>query len=419
MAEDPIPSSEPEITPPQPTAAQRPSRPDPGVIDGQATEIRDEASTAAAAPEDASEAAAAPPPESPRLPSYAAPAAAGFGGAILGAALALITAWAIEPHAAAVNDLRARLATLEQSTASQAAASTALEKRVSGLATGGADKAAFDALDRRIGAVEAAAGDAKTALDQARAARADAAKALAAAEGATSADANSPDAGELAPRLAKLESDLAAADARLDRLAGLDDQLAKLEGASAAPKTQARAAPEAGPSGDGAAVAVLASSLEQRFAAGAPYAPEFAALSRLGVAGETLAPLKPFADSGAPTLAALNAGWAKVEPAVVAATTPSDRSAWDRLLDHLRGLVRVRPIGAAAGAADAPPVAQVGAALQRGDSGAALDAFAKLPEAARAAAQPWADAAKSRQAAAAAAEALRADAIGRLATTKD
>ena len=67
----------------------------------------------------------------------------------------------------------------------------------------------------------------------------------------------------------------------------------------------------------------------------------------------------------------------------------------------------------------APPVAQVGAALQRGDPGAALDAFAKLPEAARAAGLSWADAAKARQAAAAAAAALRADALGRLATAKD
>ena len=193
MAEDPIPSSEPEITLPQPAAAPRPARPAPDVIDGEATEIRDEATGASAAPAaEASDARAAPPREPPPLPSYALPAAAGFGGAILGAALALITAWAIEPHAAAVNDMRGRLATLEKSTASETAAATALEKRIAALETGDVNKGAVEALDRRVGTVEAAAGDVKTALDQARAARADAAKALAAAQAVTTAAATDP-----------------------------------------------------------------------------------------------------------------------------------------------------------------------------------------------------------------------------------
>ena len=152
-----------------------------------------------------------------------------------------------------------------------------------------------------------------------------------------------------------------------------------------------------GASESAASVAVLALSLEQRFAAGAPFAAELAALSQLGVGADALAPLKPFAESGAPSLSALAASWAKVEPAVAAAAPPPERSGWDRLLDHMRALVRVRRVGEAAGSDESdPPVARIGAALERGDLAAALAAFGQLPEASRAAGAAWADAAKAR-----------------------
>ena len=175
-----------------------------------------------------------------------------------------------------------------------------------------------------------------------------------------------------------------------------------------------------GGSESAASVAVLALSLEQRLAAGAPFAAELAALSQLGVGADALAPLKPFAESGAPSLSALAASWAKVEPAVAAAAPPPERSGWDRLLDHIRALVRVRRVGEAAGSDESePPVARIGAALERGDLAAALEAYGRLPEASRAAGAAWADAAKAREAAAKAATALRADAIGGLAAAKD
>ena len=99
MAEDPIPSAEPEISAPPPTALPSPARPDPGMIDGEATEIRDEAAATVEAPS-----ADAPPPAPNRAAPYAIPAAAGLGGAILGAALALLAAWLIDPRAGALDD---------------------------------------------------------------------------------------------------------------------------------------------------------------------------------------------------------------------------------------------------------------------------------------------------------------------------
>ena len=411
MSEEPIPSSEPEISPPPLAGAPpRPPRPDPEVIDGEATEIADRPASAANAPEAAGQ--ADPSPAKPARPGYVLPAAAGFGGAILGGALALVAVWLIEPRAGATDQAPARLAALESSTQRQSAAVAELDKRAAALEAGEVNWNTLDALGRRVAALEASAADAKTALDEARAARADAAKALAATPAPPSPGAAS---SEDEARLAKLETELASAEAKLD------DRLGKLEGASAAPKSDARVAPSpGGASGGPVAVAVLAQSLDRRFAAGAPYAPELAGLARLGVADAALAPLKPFADSGAPNVAALAAAWDKIEPAVAAAAPVADRSGWDRLIDHMRGLVRVHRVGeAAVGDDTAPPVAQVGAALSRGDVTAALAAFERLPEASRAAGRSWFDGAKARDAAAKAAAALSAEAIGRLAAAKD
>ena len=416
MAEDPIPSAEPEISAPPPTAPPSPARPDPGVIDGEATEIRDE-TTAAAEP---SPSDAPPPTERNRAAPYAIPAAAGLGGAILGAALALLAAWLIDPRAGALDETRARLAAVEKSIDAQSAATAALDQRMATVEAGAVKASALDALGRRLSALEAAGGDAKAALDEARAARADAAKALAAAP-AASLSTNAAEPSALEPRLAKLEADVAAADARLNQLGGLDQRLSTLEGSTgAAPKSDARVALAKGASESAAAIALLALSLEQRFAAGAPFAAELAGLSQLGVGADALAPLKPFAESGAPSLPALAASWAKVEPAVAAAAPPPERSGWDRLLDHMRALVRVRRVGEAGEIDESgPPAARIGAALERGDVAAALEAYGRLPEASRAAGAAWADATKARAAAEKAATALRAEAIGGIAAAKD
>jgi len=406
MAEDPIPSAEPEISAPPTAAPPNPARPDPGVIDGEATEIRDEA----AAPPGAQSLDAPPPDEPNRRDAYVLPAAAGLVGAILGAALALLAAWLVDPRAGALDATRVRLAALQAAVDSQSSATAALDKRLGASETGGVQKDALAALGRRVDALEAAGGAVKTALDETRA---DAAKALAAAQAAPPATNSAAPAepAALDPRFARLESDLAAAQSRLDRL----------EGASgAASKSDARVPIAKGGSEDAASVVALALSLDQRFAAGAPYAAELAGLARLDVSADALAPLKPFAETGAPSLATLAARWASVEPAVAAAAPPPARSGWDRLFDHMRALVRVRRVGEAAENDPAePPAARVGAALQRGDLAAALEAYGQLPDAARAAGAAWAEAAKARATAAAAAAALRAEAIGRLAAAKD
>jgi hypothetical protein len=218
-----------------------------------------------------------------------------------------------------------------------------------------------------------------------------------------------------------LESELAGLKSGAADLNALDDRLVKIETAFAAPKSEARVAASEGVANrGGAAEAILAISLNARLNAGAPFAEELAALARLKADETKLSALRPFADAGAPTPAALAAGFAKVAPSVIAAATPaSGGGVMDRLLDHMRKLVRVRKLGEVAGDDVEALASRVSGALARGDLSAALDVYRRLPDAARQASADWGKAAEVRQAATVAAEALRADAVGRLAAVKN
>ncbi len=229
------------------------------------------------------------------------------------------------------------------------------------------------------------------------------------------------DASALEARIGALEGELAGLKAGAVDLAALKDRVAKIEGALAAPKSETRvAAAEVAPDRGAAAEAILAISLNERLNAGAPFAEELAALARLGADAGKLSALKSFADAGAPTIAALSASFAKIAPSVIAAATPpSSGGVIDRLLDHMRKLVRVRNVGEVARDDVEALAPNISAALARGDLFAALEAYHRLPEAARQASRDWAQAAEARRAAGVAAQGLRADAVGRLAAAKD
>ena len=137
--------------------------------------------------------------------------------------------------------------------------------------------------------------------------------------------------------------------------------------------------------------------LEERLAAGAPLGPELAALERLGVDPAGLIALKAVVN-GAPTGAALAASFAAVAPKILAATSHGEQgSVADRFLAHIRGLVQVHDLTETAGDDPSALVSQIEAACKRGDAGAALSVFAKLPKAAREAAGDWAAQANARQ----------------------
>ena len=136
----------------------------------------------------------------------------------------------------------------------------------------------------------------------------------------------------------------------------------------------------------------------------------------MGVDAAALAPLQAVVN-GAPTNSALAASFDAVAPHVLAATSQPDAgSVTDRFLAHLHNLVKVRELNETAGDDPQALVSQIEAASRRGDIGAAVAAFDKLPEAARKAAGDWPTLARARQAAEAALQSIREAAVGRLAS---
>ena len=120
--------------------------------------------------------------------------------------------------------------------------------------------------------------------------------------------------------------------------------------------------------------------------------------------------------NGAPANSALAASFSAVAPHVLAATSPPETgSVSDRFLAHLHNLVKVRELNETAGDDPQALVSQIEAASRRGDIGAALASFDKLPEAARKAAGDWPTLARARAAAEAALQSIREAAVGQLA----
>jgi hypothetical protein len=220
---------------------------------------------------------------------------------------------------------------------------------------------------------------------------------------------------ELSARVAKLETDAQKASGAGPDSTALSARIDKVEAALAAPKSETRAAAEKPAAADSAtAIAVISEGAEERLRAGVALGPELEALARLGVDAASLAPLQAVVN-GAPTNGALAASFSAVAPHVLAATSKAETgSVTDRFLAHLHNLVKVRELNETAGDDPRALVSQVEAASRRGDIGAALASFDKLPEAARQAAGDWPTLARARQAADMALQSIREAAIGRL-----
>jgi hypothetical protein len=282
--------------------------------------------------------------------------------------------------------LTSRVAALEQkpAPAPNSGATAQLEQRVA-------------ALDARVAAAETAA---KAAADSAGEARK-------AAEAATS----TPGAGTApAP-----QADLAPLTARVE---ALTKRVAPLETALAETKTQIRATEDrdAAAAQQGAqapALAVAAESLLRAVEQGGPFAAQLAVVEKLGVDPARLAALRPLAETGVPGPARLRASLA---PAAAAAA-PADAAAPDSgILDHIKAsaarLVQIRKVGEPDGGGDT--VAKIFAAVDRGDVAGALALWDTLPPGPKGKSQAFADAAKARLAALAAAHAIEAESVAAL-----
>jgi hypothetical protein len=161
--------------------------------------------------------------------------------------------------------------------------------------------------------------------------------------------------------------------------------------------------------------AVAADALAAAVDAGRPFASELAALQGLGADTEAIAALKPHAETGLPTLAAIRSEF-ETEVARLDLTRPvaEGTGTVDRLLESARGLVEVRPAHPTEGADPAAVVTRVRGALAAGNLKTALVEWKALPEDIRAETADWAKTAEARVAADDLVARLRADALSRL-----
>jgi hypothetical protein len=275
----------------------------------------------------------------------------------------------------ALGDLTQRLGRIEQALTDRLAA---VDRELKPLADRLAD------LNRRNDEIVAATQVARERADAAAKSLADVAQQLATlnAERARAPQVERADLDALAGRLASLESGTKA----------IGEQLSRIANAAVAGNTRQ---------------AVLAIALNTAVERGAPYARELAAIDPAVAGAATLEALKPFAESGVPSPPALARELAALLPAArQAASGPPPSGFLDRLQANAERLVRIRPVGPAAGDDPGAVLARVDAKAAEGDIAGALDEASKLTATVRAPLAPWIRRAEERNAALAAASAL-------------
>ncbi|HXW23176.1 MAG TPA: hypothetical protein VEK73_00395, partial [Xanthobacteraceae bacterium] len=403
-------------------------RREPPVIEGTATEVASEPMTPpapepAVEPEPASTAApdahAAPrgedrPPPAGRSPRDAARPMIAGGAAGLAVALLTLAAWwlfaahklhddtaALAGKVAALDaQMQQRPQMQKEPAAGDAEALDDLRARVDAI------DASLHRLDDRLARAESALATARSApIDPALLDRLGAAESAQWALAATVADLRQRIEQASTAKTAGPQGD-AAARGEIEALAA---RVAALEHAERAPDQPPTAADRA------VRLAVVATALQAAVARGTPFAAELAAAKALGADAAVLVPLEAAA-AGVPRAEALAQDLDKLAPAMLAAVAPPahDDGILGRLQANAERLVRVRPVGEAAGDDPAAGLARAVAKAQRADIAGALAEVERLPAAVQAPAADWIKAAKARTAALEAARQLVATSLAAL-----
>ena len=165
-----------------------------------------------------------------------------------------------------------------------------------------------------------------------------------------------------------------------------------------------------------AAAALAAASLAEATQGSGPFDAELAALERLMPLSAEVRALKPFAEGGAPSRAALAAEFdAAAARASIAARDPGETGGFlDRLRHALSSIVTIRQVGSTVGDAPDAILARADAAVAEGDIAGALTLLRALPPKAAGAMAPWQSRALQRVAVDRQVAAIRARAISDL-----
>jgi len=329
------------------------------------------------------------------------------------------------PTAAAVGALEKRIAAAEALAKEASAKAAAAAPQPALQSASAVDPAALARLEQRLTALEKApaASPAPGARPAAPAVPPDLDKRLAALETALAAQKSTERATESRIEaiaatppvdIKPLEARVAAVEQRLQPLqAGIASNLDALKSNSARAETDAARA-------NAAALAVAAQALAQAIDRGAPLRPQIDSLTRLGVGKDKTAPLEPFAAKGAVSLHDLSRQFSALERRLLEADSKpaADAGLMDRLSLATQKLLRARPAGDTDGTTLPDLVARIQAGLNGGNLPRAIAAWELLPQPAKAISADWAAAAKARQAADAAAQAILADALAGVSRSK-
>ncbi len=140
-----------------------------------------------------------------------------------------------------------------------------------------------------------------------------------------------------------------------------------------------------------ALAALAAASLAEATQGSGPFDAELAALERLMPLSAEVRALKPYAEGGAPSRAALAAEFdAAAAKASIAARDPGETGGFlERLRHALSSIVVIRQVGSTTGDAPDAVLARADAAVAEGDVAGALTLLRALPPKAAQAMAPW------------------------------
>src|SRR5258708_7036991 len=349
----------------------------PPTIDVTAVEVPVEG--AAAASSAAAASASAPPPGARSRTPWFAILAAGT----LGAGLAVLAGGAAWVYFAPLDDhgtdqLTARRARLERSTAvPPAAPDRALTGRLAAV------EAAMKRIAEHVADLDRQNGDNASAVREARERSEAVAKAM--------ADVNRADADQ-DKRHQGAQEELAGLNRRFDAVEALVKAIRDQVAESAAPKAD-----------EPLRFALVAAGLRFALERGEPFTAELAAAKAVGIDPVMLAGVAPFAATGVPNPPELFRELTGLVPEMLKASAPAaqEDNYLDRLQAHAQRLVRIRPAGDRPGDDAAAVIGRIDRDMARRDLASVLAELDKLPAPAQAIAEPWRKKALARPAASA------------------
>jgi hypothetical protein len=211
--------------------------------------------------------------------------------------------------------------------------------------------------------------------------------------------------GEAERRLGEAERRFADTDRRFTEQ---EQRLATLSQQAAENTRNAEAASQTGTK------VVLAGRLNDALKSGTPYTQVLDGVKKAGADASRVAPLEPFAQQGAPTVATLAHSFEPVETAILRESRGPAEGWTDRLLRMADRVVTVKPVNEPGSTGVPALVARIRQALERGDVVEAAAAWNALPEPSRRLSEDWGRQVRAVAEAHQAAQAISADALATL-----